>query len=271
MQTLSAEIGSKASSTAANGADVGQFASPTAVNQGSVQTANAAATRKSAAQGAFIASANSPSSLTDETQTAPAHHQLSDEELKREVQRRRQQQLAPFGLTERETQIVVMLLDGQTMKGIAEELFITKRTVKFHSKNAYEKIGVASKKGLMQAFSDLHEPPTRNVAAKRNQARLVFDREILLGDSRAHGIERGRLAVIRKRHQVRFVIGFHRCNARHGGHGLLHARIALRAMHARHFQRCFNHESFLSVRSPCPQLLQARYSPLPTQWPRFTL
>ena len=28
--------------------------------------------------------------------------QLSDEELKREVQRRRQQQLAPFGLTKRE-------------------------------------------------------------------------------------------------------------------------------------------------------------------------
>ena len=70
--------------------------------------------------------------------------QLSDEELKREVQRRRQQQLAPFGLTEREMQIVVMLLDGQTMKGIAEELFITERTVKFHSKNAFEKIGVAS-------------------------------------------------------------------------------------------------------------------------------
>ena len=83
--------------------------------------------------------------------------QLSDEELKREVQRRRQQQLVPFGLTERETQIVVMLLDGQTMKGIAE-LFITERTVKFHSKNAYEKIGVANKKGLMQAVSDLPSP-----------------------------------------------------------------------------------------------------------------
>ena len=157
-QSSSVEIGSKTSSTAANGADAGQFAGPTAVTQGSVQTANAAATRKSAAQGAFTASVSNPSSPTDETQTAPAHRQLSDEELKREVQRRRQQQLVPFGLTERETQIVVMLLDGQTMKGIAEELFITERTVKFHSKNAYEKIGVASKKELMQAFSDLPSP-----------------------------------------------------------------------------------------------------------------
>lgn len=86
--------------------------------------------------------------------------QLSDEELKREVQRRRQQQLAPFGLTERETQIVVMLLDGQTMKGIAEELFITERTVKFHSKNAYEKIGVASKKGAHASLFRPAEPPT---------------------------------------------------------------------------------------------------------------
>lgn len=159
-QSSSVEIGSKTSSTAANGADAGQFAGPTAVTQGSVQTANAAATRKSAAQGAFTASVSSPSSPTDETQTAPAHRQLSDEELKREVQRRRQQQLVPFGLTERETQIVVMLLDGQTMKGIAEELFITERTVKFHSKNAYEKIGVASKKGAHASLFRPAEPPT---------------------------------------------------------------------------------------------------------------
>ena len=59
-QSSSVEIGSKTSSTAANGADAGQFAGPTAVTQGSVQTANAAATRKSAAQGAFTASVSSP-------------------------------------------------------------------------------------------------------------------------------------------------------------------------------------------------------------------
>ena len=169
-QSLSAEIGSKASSTAANGADAGQFAGPTAVNQGSVQTANAAATRKSAAQGAFTASANSPSSLTDETQTAPTHQQLSDEELKREVQRRRQQQLAPFGLTERETQIVVMLLDGQTMKGIAEELFITERTVKFHSKNAYEKIGAASKRSSCRPFQTCRAPDTKRCSQAQPSA-----------------------------------------------------------------------------------------------------
>ena len=53
-----------------------------------------------------------------------------------------------------------MLLDGQTMKGIAEELFITERTVKFHSKNAYEKIGVASKKGAHASLFRPAEPPT---------------------------------------------------------------------------------------------------------------
>lgn len=90
--------------------------------------------------------------------TTPASRQLTAEELKTELQRRRKLQLKPFGLTEREEQIVIMLLDGQTMKGVAEELFITERTVKFHSKNAYEKLGVASKKELMQRFSDLPAP-----------------------------------------------------------------------------------------------------------------
>lgn len=63
--------------------------------------------------------------------------------------------MEPYGLTEREQQIVTMIIDGQTMGGIAEELFITERTVKFHSKNAYDKLGVHSKKELMQMFADL--------------------------------------------------------------------------------------------------------------------
>lgn len=74
------------------------------------------------------------------------------------MQSLRLQQVEPYGLTERETQISLLLLDGQTMRGIAEELFITERTVKFHSRNAYEKMGVSSKKELMQKFSNL--PPT---------------------------------------------------------------------------------------------------------------
>nr|WP_274381271.1 helix-turn-helix transcriptional regulator [Gordonibacter urolithinfaciens] len=62
--------------------------------------------------------------------------------------------MEPYGLTEREQQIVTMIVDGQTLGGIAEELFITERTVKFHSKNAYDKLGVHNKKELMQMFSE---------------------------------------------------------------------------------------------------------------------
>lgn len=93
-----------------------------------------------------------------------AHAQQDDpttadtDSLKRLMQSLRLQQVEPYGLTERETQISLLLLDGQTMRGIAEELFITERTVKFHSRNAYEKMGVSSKKELMQKFSNL--PPT---------------------------------------------------------------------------------------------------------------
>lgn len=83
--------------------------------------------------------------------------------IKQQVQALRLKQVEPYGLTERETQIALLLLDGQTMRGIAEELFISERTVKFHSKNAYEKLGVSSKKELMQKFSDLPPAPTETL------------------------------------------------------------------------------------------------------------
>lgn len=88
-----------------------------------------------------------------EEPAAPAP--LSLEEIRNALRAHQQHLMEPYGLTEREQQIVTMIIDGQTMGGIAEELFITERTVKFHSKNAYDKLGVHSKKELMQMFSDL--------------------------------------------------------------------------------------------------------------------
>ncbi len=97
------------------------------------------------------------------SQAHPA--EVDAEALKQQLQALRLQQVEPYGLTERETQIALMLLDGQTMRGIAEELFITERTVKFHSRNAYEKMGVSSKKELMQKFSDLPPAPAESPLA----------------------------------------------------------------------------------------------------------
>lgn len=51
-------------------------------------------------------------------------------------------QHAPIELTEREQQIIVLLVDGLTNKQIAAELNISPRTVKFHLDNLYGKLGV---------------------------------------------------------------------------------------------------------------------------------
>lgn len=160
-QPATVDAGSKAANSAAQLTGTGQLPIAGAFGAGSGHMPNTATVNEDFASNSShgpTKAIDNPRGAATFAQAAPAHRRLSDEELKHEVQRRRQQQLAPFGLTEREMQIVVMLLDGQTMKGIAEELFITERTVKFHSKNAYEKIGVASKKELMQAFSDLPSP-----------------------------------------------------------------------------------------------------------------
>lgn len=80
---------------------------------------------------------------------------LTLEDIREALRAHRLATMEPYGLTERERQIVAMIVDGQTMGGIAEELFISERTVKFHSKNAYGKLGVRNKKELMQMFSEL--------------------------------------------------------------------------------------------------------------------
>ncbi len=125
------------------GADAGADAS--AGTSGKATSTETAAKDENEAAGA--ARGEAPGDMA-----SPAVNSLS---LKQQIKAMRLAQISPFGLTERETQIVLLLLDGQTMRGIAEELFITERTVKFHSKNAYTKLGVTSKKELMQKFSDL--------------------------------------------------------------------------------------------------------------------
>lgn len=51
-------------------------------------------------------------------------------------------------LTEREKQIIELLLKGRTYKLIAEELYLSENTVKTHIKNIYSKLGVKKKSEL---------------------------------------------------------------------------------------------------------------------------
>lgn len=51
-------------------------------------------------------------------------------------------------LTSREKEVLYKLRDGKSYKAIANELFISKSTVKFHIKNIYRKLHVANKTQL---------------------------------------------------------------------------------------------------------------------------
>ena len=85
----------------------------------------------------------------------PGVRPLSLDDVHLALHAHRMRMLEPYHLTEREQEVTELLLEGQTLKNIAEQLFITERTVKFHSKNVYDKLGVRSKKELLQMFSDM--------------------------------------------------------------------------------------------------------------------
>jgi DNA-binding NarL/FixJ family response regulator len=53
--------------------------------------------------------------------------------------------LTSFGLTERELTIVRAVARGLTNRAIANELWVTEQTVKFHLTNAYRKLGVSNR------------------------------------------------------------------------------------------------------------------------------
>src|SRR5699024_9770232 len=58
-------------------------------------------------------------------QEAAPSEPLSLEDIRKALRAHRLALMEPYGLTEREQQIVTMIVDGQTLGGIAEELFIT--------------------------------------------------------------------------------------------------------------------------------------------------
>jgi NarL family two-component system response regulator LiaR len=50
-----------------------------------------------------------------------------------------------FHLTDRELEVLVLMATGQTMSQIAQELFISQSTVKFHIANIQDKLGVSTR------------------------------------------------------------------------------------------------------------------------------
>jgi DNA-binding NarL/FixJ family response regulator len=63
--------------------------------------------------------------------------------------------MGEYGLTGREKEILHLLVDGLTAKGIAERLFLSFRTIDTHVKNIYTKLHVHSRSGAVaKAFKE---------------------------------------------------------------------------------------------------------------------
>jgi DNA-binding CsgD family transcriptional regulator len=57
-------------------------------------------------------------------------------------------------LTAQETQIVRLAAEGHTNPEIGIQLFISPRTVEWHLRNVYRKLGISSRKGLRRTLPD---------------------------------------------------------------------------------------------------------------------
>lgn len=57
-------------------------------------------------------------------------------------------------LTEKEREVVKLLLRGYTYQAISENLFISKNTIKYHVKNIYQKLNINNKMELIKIFSE---------------------------------------------------------------------------------------------------------------------
>src|ERR1051325_4852913 len=54
-------------------------------------------------------------------------------------------------LTKREVEVLTLVIEGKSSKEVAEQLFVSKRTVDFHLANIYEKLRVTNR---VQAFRE---------------------------------------------------------------------------------------------------------------------
>lgn len=57
-------------------------------------------------------------------------------------------------LTDKETEVVNLLLRGYTYKAMSENLFISENTLKYHIKNIYQKLNVNNKMDLIKIFME---------------------------------------------------------------------------------------------------------------------
>ncbi|MEG0323664.1 MAG: helix-turn-helix transcriptional regulator, partial [Raoultibacter sp.] len=54
-----------------------------------------------------------------------------------------------YGLTRRESEVVLLFAKGRSYARIQEMLFISRGTVNYHMNNAYRKLGISSRQELL--------------------------------------------------------------------------------------------------------------------------
>nr|WP_268935867.1 LuxR C-terminal-related transcriptional regulator [Parvibacter caecicola] len=59
-----------------------------------------------------------------------------------------------FGLTDRETEIMMMLAKGRNLPFIQEQLYLSKSTVSTHRQHVYQKTGVHSQQELINLVQE---------------------------------------------------------------------------------------------------------------------
>ncbi len=70
--------------------------------------------------------------------------------------------LAQFDLTDRELEIAVMVLNGTPTRIIAEKLYLSYNTVRWHISNLTNKVGVDGVKQFREKFKKIHFPEREN-------------------------------------------------------------------------------------------------------------
>jgi DNA-binding NarL/FixJ family response regulator len=116
-----------------------------------------------AAHGAALRRARRPSDARDplrralelaESCSAPPVIEIARSELHAAGARPRSSALSgPAALTPSERRVADLAADGQTNRDIAQELFVTPKTVEVHLSNAYRKLGIGSRRELGKALT----------------------------------------------------------------------------------------------------------------------
>jgi len=73
-----------------------------------------------------------------------------------------------FGISQREREILTLLLRGKSHREIEEELFISYHTVKNHIYNLYQKLGVKNRFQLFHLFTQVEKPGAPSEESVRN-------------------------------------------------------------------------------------------------------